>query len=151
MFPQIQCRKCGLNWPHVESPCPAAGKNCRNCGKANHFTRMCRRNNLSASQHTSINHEFFKSQQNQSHHHKMIIMIMKNSCSLWASVSIIRKYLKLQHHGSLLSYTTAHALDVMDVKINAITAGDQLSQKYPTLFDGIGKLKDFEVKLHINQ
>ena len=37
-------------------------------------------------------------------------------------------------HGSLLSYTTAH---VVDVKINAITAGDELSQKYPTLFDGI--------------
>ena len=40
-FSQNQCRKCGLNWPHVESPCPAAGKNCRNCGKANHFARMC--------------------------------------------------------------------------------------------------------------
>lgn len=54
-------------------------------------------------------------------------------------------------HGSLLSYTTAHALGVVDVKINAITAGDELTQKYPTLFDGIGKLKDFEVKLHIDQ
>ena len=26
-----------------------------------------------------------------------------------------------------------------------------MSQKYPTLFDGIGKLKDFEVKLHIDK
>ena len=44
-----------------------------NCGKANHFvSRMCRSNKTHYTQqgqpqHTSINHEFIKSQQNQSH------------------------------------------------------------------------------------
>ena len=54
-------------------------------------------------------------------------------------------------HGSLLSYTTALTLNVIDVKVNAITTGDRLTQKYPSLFNGVGKLKHFEVKLHIDK
>ena len=36
------CRQCGLPWPHTTTPCPAKGKTCRDCGKANHFAKMCR-------------------------------------------------------------------------------------------------------------
>lgn len=36
------CRQCGLIWPHTKSPCPAKGKTCRDCGKPNHFAKMCR-------------------------------------------------------------------------------------------------------------
>ena len=39
---ETQCRKCGLaSWPHKDGPCPAQGKTCSKCGKANHFARMC--------------------------------------------------------------------------------------------------------------
>ena len=35
------CRQCGFSWPHVSSPCPAIGRICNNCGKPNHFAKMC--------------------------------------------------------------------------------------------------------------
>ena len=35
------CRQCGFSWPHVSSPCPAIGRMCNNCGKPNHFAKMC--------------------------------------------------------------------------------------------------------------
>ena len=36
-----KCRKCGLTWSHKTGPCPAKGQTCRECGKPNHFARMC--------------------------------------------------------------------------------------------------------------
>ena len=60
--------------------------------------------------------------------------------------------------GSLLSYKTASALDLIRVEINTVQKNDNvlvtvddLEQKYPSLFCGIGKLKNFEVKLHIDE
>lgn len=35
-----QCGKCGLN--HKEGDCPAKGTKCSNCGKLNHWKRVCR-------------------------------------------------------------------------------------------------------------
>ena len=60
--------------------------------------------------------------------------------------------------GSLMSYKTASALDLVRVEINTVQKNDNvlvtvddLEQKYPSLFRGIGKLKNFEVKLHIDE
>ena len=60
--------------------------------------------------------------------------------------------------GSLLSYKTAYALDLIRVEINTVQKNDNvlvtvddLETKYPSLFRGIGKLKNFEVKLHIDE
>ena len=36
------CRNCGGEWPHDNGNCPAKGKECRNCGKLNHFAKHCR-------------------------------------------------------------------------------------------------------------
>lgn len=38
------CRNCGHQYPHDKGPdsCPAKGKQCRSCGKLNHFSRCCR-------------------------------------------------------------------------------------------------------------
>ena len=36
------CCQCGLTWPHMTTPRPAKGKTCRDCGKPNHFAKMCR-------------------------------------------------------------------------------------------------------------
>ena len=59
--------------------------------------------------------------------------------------------------GSLLSYTTAADLNLIQIKLNAVKTGqstpattENLEAKYPKLFDGIGKLKDREIKLHID-
>ena len=37
-----QCHFCGGPYPHGNTPCPAKGKLCRKCGKANHFSKVCR-------------------------------------------------------------------------------------------------------------
>ena len=39
----------------------------------------------------------------------------------------------------------------MDIKINNITSCSNLIEQYPSVFQGIGKLKDYEVKLHIDK
>ena len=58
------------------------------------------------------------------------------------------------NYGSLLSYKTASSLGLVDVKVNQVhgqpQTSDVLIQQFPTLFDGIGKLKDREVSLHID-
>ena len=36
------CRRCGHNWPYVKHSCPAQGKQCRKCGKFNHFQECCK-------------------------------------------------------------------------------------------------------------
>lgn len=38
------CRNCGRKWPHDggQQACPARGKECRKCGKSNHFAKFCK-------------------------------------------------------------------------------------------------------------
>ena len=38
---RAKCRNCGGSFPH-KGPCPAKGKQCRSCGKLNHFQSVCR-------------------------------------------------------------------------------------------------------------
>ena len=57
------------------------------------------------------------------------------------------------NHGSLLSYTTARDLGILDIQINQVkdvTTHDRLCTQYPSLFTGIGQLKGVQVKLHID-
>lgn len=58
------------------------------------------------------------------------------------------------HHGSLLSYQTATALGLIAIKVNHVKEKppdiEQLASTYPTLFKGIGELKSFKLKLHID-
>ena len=59
-------------------------------------------------------------------------------------------------HGSLLSYHTATELGLLNVNVNATTACSDITQsnleiQYPSVFSGIGKLKDHQVKLHIDK
>ena len=37
-----KCFGCDEPYPHEDSPCPARGKLCSNCGKRNHFAKCCR-------------------------------------------------------------------------------------------------------------
>ena len=58
-------------------------------------------------------------------------------------------------HGSLLSYSTAKELGLVNISLNNIATTDvitleKLMNKYPMVFQGIGKLKNYEVKLHID-
>ena len=35
------CWRCGFEYPHTRTPCPAINKHCNTCGKKGHFTRLC--------------------------------------------------------------------------------------------------------------
>ena len=57
-------------------------------------------------------------------------------------------------HGSLLSCVTAQDLHLIDVKVNQVDSqhhlSDELTTQYPKFFKGIGKLKNTQVRLHID-
>ena len=59
------------------------------------------------------------------------------------------------NNGSLLSYRTACNLGLIHVTVKHICdrprVCDMLVQNYPKLFEGIGKLKNAEVTLHIDE
>lgn len=50
-------------------------------------------------------------------------------------------------HGSLLGYTTASELGLVNMNINTIALHERLIEQYPSIVDVIGQLKDYEVKL----
>jgi hypothetical protein len=57
---------------------------------------------------------------------------------------------------SLLSYKTASDLELVKLNINNVRLHEQVTidnieKQYPKLFEGIGCLKNFEVKLHIDE
>ena len=55
------------------------------------------------------------------------------------------------NNGSFLSYNMAKALRIVNLHIYHVTSPhNKLFEKYPSLFKGIGQLKDVEVKLHID-
>ena len=56
-------------------------------------------------------------------------------------------------HGSLLSYSTAVDLGILDIQLHHISSTpmcEQLSRQYPSLFEGIGKLKGIKAQLHVD-
>ena len=57
--------------------------------------------------------------------------------------------------GCLLSYNTACELSLIALNLNTVTdkplTSEQLQQRYPEIFNGLGQLQDFEVKLHIDE
>jgi len=57
--------------------------------------------------------------------------------------------------GSLLSYKTASELGLIKIRLDAVSQDDtitieSLEAKHPELFSGIGMLKNYEIKLHID-
>ena len=49
-----------------------------------------------------------------------------------------------------MSYITARDLGLISVNIHTMSI-KQLTEQYAEIFTGIGKLKDYEVKLHIDK
>ena len=69
--------------------------------------------------------------------------------SVFLTISVLKG-----NYRSLLSYQTALDLNIIDVHLKQVQhaplEADTLIEQYPELFKGIGKLKDVEVKLHID-
>ena len=59
-------------------------------------------------------------------------------------------------YGSLLSFHTASEIGLVDVNLRRTTSTMDITQsalmrQYPSIFQGVGQLKDYEVKLHIDK
>ena len=69
------------------------------------------------------------------------------------SIEADMKSVQTMIHGSLLSYRTACNLGLIHVNVicDSQRVCDMLVQNYPKLFEGIGKLKNAEVTLHIDE
>ena len=219
------CNRCGKNWPHSkQSPCPAKGQTCRECGKPNHFAKMCfsrrkpkqDKNQIKVIEQkddsaSSSDDEYIYSTgkekskiptvkvtvndvelemfldtgastdildevtfQKINHDNKIILKpSSKRLFAYGASDQLTTigqfegtiQYQGIQccvtiqvlkgDHGSLLSYKTATVLQILNLRVSCVQ--DQVThqnvwfERYPTLFQGIGKLKDVEVQLHINE
>ena len=59
-------------------------------------------------------------------------------------------FLMVESETSLLGYTTATELGILQTA-NAVSVEKNLFQRYPSLFTGLGKMKNVEVKLHIDE
>jgi hypothetical protein len=62
-------------------------------------------------------------------------------------------YVTKGRNGNLLSYNTAQSLGTLKITVNTAlntALNTHPEQNYPDLFDGIGKIKDKKIKLHID-
>ena len=64
--------------------------------------------------------------------------------------SVDSEFLVVDGKTSLLGYTTATDLGILQIA-NAVSVERNVFQNYPSLFSGLGKMKNVEVKLHIDE
>ena len=60
------------------------------------------------------------------------------------------EFLVVDAKTSLLEYTTATKLKILQIA-NAVSVERNVFQTYPSLFSGLGRMKNVEVKLHIDE
>jgi len=60
-------------------------------------------------------------------------------------------YLVKGNYGTLIGYQTAMDLEIVKITQSVNTTSDNIEEKYPGIYKGIGKLKDQTVTLHINK
>ena len=64
--------------------------------------------------------------------------------------SVDSEFLVVNGKTSLLGYTTATDLGILQIA-NAVSVEKNVFQSYPSLFSGLGKMKNVEVKLYIDE
>jgi len=66
------------------------------------------------------------------------------------SRSVDSEFLGIDGKTSLLGYTTATDLGILQIA-NAVSVERNVFQNYPSLFSGLGRIKNVEVILHIGE
>jgi len=82
-----------------------------------------------------------------------VLVCCTTTISVKTSKKVVTFHVLEGCHGSLLSYTTARDLGILDIQINQVNdtlTHDVLCTQYPALFKGIGQLKGVKVNFHIN-
>ena len=69
---------------------------------------------------------------------------------------MIRKGMLNTNCGSLLGCKTATEMNILHIgpptsKVSAVESDNIFRQKYPELFNGVGKLNDYELTIHIDK
>ena len=64
--------------------------------------------------------------------------------------SVDSEFLMVDGKTSLLGYSTATDLGILQIA-NTVSVEKNVFQSYPSLFSGLGKMKNIEVKLHIDE
>ena len=88
-------------------------------------------------------------------------MVLSHSWRCWENIKVKDKQKVTTFHilkganGSLLSYSTARDLGLVNIELNNVTVTDtttleKLTKEYQ-VFQGVGKLKNYKVKLHIDK
>ena len=73
-----------------------------------------------------------------------------------AKITVAKFYVAKDGKTPLLSYETAKELGLIRITVAAISAdddtltADQITKEYPKLFQGLGKLRHRQVKIHID-
>ena len=70
--------------------------------------------------------------------------LIESKCS-----AVDAEFLVVESETSLLGYTTATELGILQIA-NAVSVEKNVFQLYPSLSSGLGKMKNVEVKLHID-
>ena len=60
------------------------------------------------------------------------------------------EFLVINSQTSFLGYATATELGILQIA-NSVSVERNIFQKYPSLFSGLDKMKDVEVKLHVDE
>ena len=86
-----------------------------------------------------------------------IIGIFDSTVEVGSEITTATFYVTRGSNVSLMSYNTATDLNLLKINVNSISNDEPLitveglAKMHPQLFRGIGKLKDFQVTLHIDE
>ena len=71
--------------------------------------------------------------------------LVESKCS-----AVNAEFLVVENQTSLLGYATTTELGILQIT-NAVSVGRIIFQRYPRLFTGLEKMKNVEIKLHIDK
>ena len=159
-----KCRNCGKWYPHPggKTSCPAYGKSCRGCAKQNHFEAVCRSKNPNKRKDPKARKWDVQNLANQNKNSRLQVKRVPHSS--WKITTVLKFksacvkdkiYVVKGSSGSLLSWKTSQDLGLLKavhhVHDSSSTRVEELVKEYDELFHGLGKLKGYQVKLHIDE
>ena len=127
-----QCFLCGYEYPH-KGECPAKGKRCSNCGKANHFKKMCKSgsNNNSSNSRSNYNN-------NRSNHHGTNDRTPNNNFNRYGG-SPTRSMLRQVSSSNSLNYNTSNRrrspIENSGTRHIEDLSEDELLEEFKSFFD----------------
>ena len=111
--PHTECANCG--YTHGRRDCPAVGRKCRKCGKANHFERKCR------SKKVSMVHE---SSDSEDESYLISSLTEKNNAQARVAMTTLQVHKPQQDKSVRFQIDTGSQCDILPAKIYKRVTGD---------------------------